>query len=412
MGLVKTLRCPKCGTESHSKTTFACPSCSTVLEVNMELSHLNRSHLLDIRKSTDHTIWRWFEFFPIQNRAGIVSLGEGYTPLLKPKRLSQELGLNRLYLKNDTVLPTGSLKDRSNSVGLSKAKELGFETASALSTGNAAASVAAYSAAAGLNCIVMVPCGISTAKIAQARAYGATVVSVEGDFDNEGAKLYAAAIERFGWFDCLSSNPYRNEGKKSYAYENFDQLDEHVPHWIIHPSAGGTGLFAIWKGYQELSGLGWVHRMPKLVAAQSQAAAPITTAFEKGATDIEPVSVGETVAESIKVGYPKPMGWRALNAIRASKGTALSFNDEEILEAQMLLGRFAGVFAEPAGAISVAAARRLRQEGSIGRDDTVICNITGHGLKQPSAIMDPQEELKPIAPSLSALRQHLEMLDD
>jgi threonine synthase len=223
----------------------------------------------------------------------------------------------------------------------------------------------------------MVPFGISTAKIAQARAYGATVVSVDGDFDNEGAKLYAAAIERFGWYDCLSTNPYRNEGTKSYAYEIFDQLDEHVPHWIIHPSAGGTGLYAIWKGYQELSGLGWAHRMPKLVAAQSQAAAPIATAFEKGATDIEPVSVGETVAESIKVGHPKSMGWRALNAIRASKGTAVSFNDEEILEAQMLLGRFAGVFAEPAGAISVAAARRLRQKGTIGRDDTIICNITG-----------------------------------
>lgn len=412
MGLVKALRCPKCGTESHSKTTFACPSCSTVLEVNMELSHLNRSHLLDIRKSKDHTIWRWLDFFPIQNRAHIVSLGEGYTPLLKPKRLSQELGLNRLYLKNDTALPTGSLKDRSNSVGLSKAKELGFETAAVISTGNAAASVAAYSAAAGLKCIVMVPCGISTAKIAQARAYGATVVSVEGDMDNEGAKLFSAAIERFGWYDCLSSNPYRNEGKKSYAYENFDQLDEHVPNWIIHPSAGGIGLYAIWKGYQELKEIGWAHRMPKLVAAQSQAAAPIVTAFEKGATDIEPVSVGETVAESIKVGYPKYMGWRALNALRASKGTALSFSDEEILEAQLLLGRFAGVFAEPAGAISVAAARRLRQEGTIGRDDTVICNITGHGLKQPSAIMDPQEELKPIAPTLSALRQHLEMLID
>ncbi len=412
MGLVKTIKCPKCGEESKSKTTFQCPSCSSVLEVMVDLSHLTRSHLTEIRKSTDHTLWRWFDFFPIQSRTRIVSLGEGYTPLLKPKRLSQELGLSRLYLKNDTVLPTGSLKDRSNAVGLSKAKELGFETAVAISTGNAAASVAAYAAAAGLNCVVMVPHGISTAKITQARAYGATVVSLDGDLDNDGANLYSAAIECFGWYDCLSSNPYRNEGKKSYAYELFDQMDEHVPHWIIHPSAGGTGLYAIWKGYQELNGLGWAHRLPRLVAAQSQAAAPITLAFEKGETKTEPVTVGETVAESIKVGNPSAMGWRALNAIRASKGTAVSFSDEEILEAQLLLGRFAGVFAEPAGAISLAAARRLRQEGTIGQNDTVICNITGHGLKQPSAVMDPKEEIKPIAPNLNALRQHLEMLND
>lgn len=412
MGLIKTIKCPRCGEESKSKTTFHCPSCSAVLEVMVDLSHLTRSHLTDIRKSTDHTLWRWFDFFPILSRSQIVSLGEGYTPLLKPKRLSQEMGLARLYLKNDTVLPTGSLKDRSNAIGLSKAKELGFDTAVAISTGNAAASVAAYAAAAGLNCVVMVPYGISTAKITQARAYGAIVVSLEADLDNEGAKLYSAAIERFGWYDCLSSNPYRNEGKKSYAYELFDQLDEHVPHWVIHPSAGGTGIAAIWKGYQELNELGWAHRIPKLVAAQSQAAAPIVSAFEKGETDIEPVPVGETVAESIKVGNPSSMGWRALKAIRASKGTALSFSDEEILEAQLLLGRFAGVFAEPSGAISLAAARRLRQEGTIGQNDTVICNITGHGLKQPSAIMDPQEEIKPIAPNLSALRQHLEMLND
>ncbi len=412
MGLVKALRCPKCGTESPSRTIFECPSCSSVLEVVVDISHLTRSHLTDIRRSTDRTLWRWFDFFPIQSRSQIVSLGEGYTPLLKPKRLSQEVGLNRLYLKNDTLLPTGSLKDRSNSVGLSKAKEMGFETAAALSTGNAAASVAAYSAAAGLNCIVMVPYGISRAKITQARAYGATVVPLEGDLENDGAKLYSAAIERFGWYDCLSSNPYRNEGKKSYAYELFDQLDEHVPHWIIHPSAGGTGLYAIWKGYQELNGLGWAHRLPRLVAAQSQAVAPIAVAFEKGETEIEPVPVGETVAESIKVGNPSSMGWRALKAIRASKGTALSFSDKEILEAQLLLGRFAGVFAEPAGAVSLAAARRMRQEGTIDQNDMVICNITGHGLKQPSAILDPQEELKPIAPNLSALRQHLETLND
>jgi threonine synthase len=407
MGILKSLICPKCGWESPSKTTFQCSSCSTILETIIEIGHLSRSHLDDIRKRTDQTIWRWFEFFPIQDRLAIVSLGEGYTPLLKPKLLSQEVDLSRLYLKNDTVLPTGSLKDRSNSVGLSNARELGFKTASVISTGNAAASVAAYSAAAGLKSVVMVPKNTAPAKIAQARAYGATVILVDGDFDNEGAKLYKAAVQEFGWYDCRSSNPFRDEGKKSYAYELFDQLEDHVPNWIIHPTAGGTGLYAMWKGYNELLTLGWVHRLPKLVAAQSEAAAPIVAAFEKGISNIEPVAVKDTVAESIKVGNPVSMGWRALEAIRGSKGTAVALSDDEILEAQSLLAKLAGIFAEPAGAISLAAAKKLRNQGVIAKNDMVVCNITGNGLKQTSAILLSDDDLRPIAPEMSALRERL-----
>ncbi|MFQ5902480.1 MAG: threonine synthase [Candidatus Binatia bacterium] len=404
MGLVKALRCPKCGWESPSRTTYQCSSCAVVLEVSVEIGHLTRSHQLEIRKRTDQTIWRWFEFLPIEDRSAIVSLGEGYTPLVRSRWLSEELGITRLYLKDDTVLPTGSLKDRSNAVGLSKARELGFKTAAVISTGNAAASVAAYAAAAGLKSIVMVPQGTSLSKVIQARAYGARVVVVEGDFE-QAAILYRNAVQEFGWYDCLSTNPYRNEGKKSYAYELFDQLDEHIPNWIIHPTAGGTGLYAMWKGYNELLTLGWAHRVPKLVAAQSEAAAPIVESFEKGLTEVEAVVPRETVAESIQVGNPKSMGWRALEAMRASQGTAVALRDDEILEAQSLLGRLAGIFAEPAGAVSVAAARRLREQGVINQGDLVVCNITGHGLKQPSAIKISEEELRPIAHDLNALRQ-------
>ncbi|MCZ6623858.1 MAG: threonine synthase [Deltaproteobacteria bacterium] len=406
MGMVKGLRCPKCGWQSPSSTASQCPSCGVVLEVIVELGHLARSHLLEIRKRMDMTIWRWFEFLPIEERAAIVSLGEGYTPLVRSRRLGEELAIPRLLLKNDTLLPTGSLKDRSNAVGLSRAKELRHKTVAVISTGNAAASVAAYAAAAGLESVVMVPEGISPSRVIQARAYGATVVVIEGDFE-QAALLYKGAVQEFGWYDCLSTNPYRNEGKKSYAYELFDQLDEHVPNWVIHPTAGGTGLYAMWKGYNELLTLGWVHRVPKLVAAQSEAAAPIVAAFEKGRSDVEPVVAKETVAESIQVGNPKSMGWRALEAIRGSKGTAVALSDDEILGAQSLLARLAGIFAEPAGAISVAAARKLREQGIISQGDLVVCTITGHGLKQPSAISIPEEELRPIAPDLDALRKRL-----
>ena len=404
---VVRLRCPKCGWESPSKTTFQCPTCAVVLEAIVEISRLSRSQRLDIRMRTDRTIWRWFEFFPVEDRSAIVSLGEGYTPLLQSFSLSAQIGIPRLYLKNDTVLPTGSLKDRSNAVGLSKAKELGYKTVAVVSTGNAAASVAAYAAAAGLRSVVLVPEGTSLSKVAQAAAYGATVVVVEGDFEEAG-RLYKAALQVFGWYDCLSTNPSRNEGKKSYAYELLDQLKGQAPDWIIHPTAGGTGIYAMWKGYNELLTLGWVDRLPKLAAAQSERAAPIVAAVKKGLSDVEPVVARETVAESIQVGYPKSMGWRALEAIRASHGTAAALSDDEILAAQSSLARCAGIFAEPAGAISVAAAKELRREGIIAEGDLVVCNITGHGLKQPSAIRIPERELRPIAPDLAALQERLE----
>ena len=407
MGRGMSLRCPSCGESPASKTVFHCVSCKRVLEVNVEVARLTRAEFQTMRESRDHSIWRWFDFFPVEERSSIVTLGEGNTPLIQARRLGERLGLVNLYLKNDTVLPTGSLKDRSNSVGLSVGKELGFKTATVMSTGNAAASVAAYSAAAGLKSVVLVPKGTAASKIIQARAYGATVIVVDGDFDYEVARLYKAAVQEFGWYDCLSSNPYRDEGKKSYAYEFVDQLEGLIPDWVIHPTAGGTGIYAMWKGFKEFLSLGWIERAPRLVAAQSEAAAPIVTAFEKGLTDVEPVVARETVAESIQVGNPAALGWRALAALRESKGTAVALSDEEILEAQFLTGSLAGIFAEPAAAISVAAARKLRERGVIGRDDLVVCNLTGHGLKQPEAIRISKEDLRPIPPTLEALREEL-----
>ena len=404
MGVIAKLRCPKCGHESASRTVFQCPQCRSVFEVNIEIGHLQPADFERMRQSRDLSIWRWFDFFPVADRSSIVSLGEGNTPLIHARRLGENLGITNLYLKNDTVLPTGSLKDRSNSVGLSVARELGFKTAAVMSTGNAAASVAAYSAAAGIESVVLVPKGTAPSKIIQARAYGATVIVVDGDFDYEVAKLYKAAIQEFGWYDCLSSNPYRDEGKKTYAYEMADQFDGRIPDWVIHPTAGGTGIYAMWKGYKEFLSLGWIDRAPKLVAAQSEAAAPIVAAFEKGLSDVEPVTVRETVAESIQVGYPTSLGWRALAALRESGGTAVALRDDEILDAQALTGSLAGIFAEPAAATSVAAAKKLRNAGIISRDDTVVCNLTGHGLKQPEAVHFSEKEFAPIPPTLDALR--------
>jgi threonine synthase len=407
MGLINSLRCPKCGHEEVSRTVFQCAECRSILEIQINTDHLTRNDFEAMRRSRDRSIWRWFDFFPVEKRSSIVSLGEGDTPLIHARRLGEKIGVANLYLKNDTVLPTGSLKDRSNSVGMSVAREWGVKTAAVMSTGNAAASVAAYAAAAGIESIVMVPRGTAPSKIVQARAYGATVIVVAGDFDNEVAQLYKSALKEFGWYDCLSSNPYRDEGKKSYAYEMADQFDGRVPDWVIHPTAGGTGIYAMWKGYKELLSLGWIERVPKLVAAQSEAAAPIVAAFQKELVDVEPVIARETVAESIQVGNPVSLGWCALAALRESKGTAVAVTDSEILEAQFLIGRLAGVFAEPAAATSVAATKKLRGRGMIGTDDTVVCNLTGHGLKQPEAVRFSEKEFTPIVPTLEALRSRI-----
>ena len=412
MGAVNKLRCPKCGYESTSKTVFQCPQCRSILDVEVKVAHLMRVDFNRMRQTRDLSIWRWFEFFPVANRSNVISLGEGSTPLIHAAHLGAKLGIPNVYLKNDTVLPTGSLKDRSNSVGLSVAKELGFATAAVMSTGNAAASVAAYSAAAGIKSVVMVPAGTAPAKIIQARAYGARVVVVDGDFDYEVAELYKSALQEFGWYDCLSSNPYRDEGKKSYAYEMVDQFDGQIPDWFIHPTAGGTGIYAMWKGYQEFLSLGWIDRAPKLVAAQSEAAAPIVAAFEKGSINVDPVIARETVAESIQVGNPVSLGGRALAALRESGGTAVAVSDREILQAQALTGSLAGMFVEPAAATSVAVAKKLRDAGVISADEVVVCNLTGHGLKQPEAIRLSEKELAPIAPTLEALREQLRRLPE
>jgi threonine synthase len=404
VGRIEALQCPRCEWQSTSWKTFRCGRCDTVLEARVDLAGIDRD---EIRRRRDNTLWRWFEFFPVEERSSIVSLGEGCTPLLHAARLGKTLDIPRLWIKNDTVLPTGSLKDRSNAIGISRARELGFSTVAVVSTGNAAASVAAYAAAAGLKSIVMVPEGTAPSKILQAAAYGALVTVVEGGFDDV-VPLYRQAVREFEWYDCLSSNPYRNEGKKSYAYEMLDQLDGELPDWVVLPTAGGAGVSALWKGAKELRELGWTHKLPRMVAAQSAAAAPIVRAFEKGLKDPEPVAAMPTVAESIQVGNPSALGLRTLAALRASNGTAVALSDEEILEGQSMLARRAGIFAEPAGAISVAAARKLRAQRVIGKNESVVCNITGNGLKQPAAVGIPEAALKPIAPTLDALMRRVE----
>lgn len=382
MGRVTGLRCPKCMQAYPLETEERrCARCRYILEVEVDLSGLHKGPELFLNRA-ERSIWRWREFLPIEKAEAVVTLGEGGTPLVPVERLRREVGGAEVYLKNDTVLPTGSLKDRSNAVAISRAIEEGRGVVAVASTGNAAASVAAYAARAGLESVVFVPEATAPEKVVQAASYGARILRVQADYDGT-ARLYGQALKAFGWYNCLSSNPFRNEGKKTYAYEVWTDLDGRVPDWVIHPTAGGVGAAACWKGFNELYRLGWIERLPRIVVAQPTACAPVVRAFEAGWDEIQPVEPQHTIAESIKVGSPSTLAWCALRAVRDSGGTAVALSEAEIETSQILVAREAGIFAEPAGAVSFGAAMRLAREGILRPEHLVVVVITGHGLKQP-----------------------------
>lgn len=406
MGKVDGLKCPQCVRGfSVDITEPRCPECHLILEVAVSLEGLKAKGPALFLDRRERSIWRWREFLPIEKEGAIVTLGEGGTPLLPAGRLRREVGGADLHFKNDTLLPTGSLKDRSNAVGISRAMEAGHEVVAVVSTGNAAASVAAYAGRAALQSVVLVPEATNHEKVVQAAAYGARIVRVRAGFD-ETARLYSQAIKALGWYNCLSSDPFRNEGKKTYAYEVWADLGGRVPDWVIHPTAGGTGPAACWKGFNELYGLGWIERLPRIVVAQAAACAPIVQAFEAGWDEVRPVEPQQTIAESIKVGGPSTMAWRALRAARDSGGTAVALSEAEIERSQILLAKEAGIYAEPAGAVSLGAAIRLAQTGTVQPGDLVVAVVTGHGLKQPPTHLSLPEA---IPPDLTALEKALQV---
>lgn len=404
MGKVDGLKCPRCAKGfSVEITEPRCSDCHLILEVAVDLEGLKAKGPALFLHRRERTIWRWREFLPIEKEGAIVTLGEGGTPLLPAGRLRREVGGADLYFKNDTLLPTGSLKDRSNAVGISRAIEEGREIVAVASTGNAAASVAAYAARAALQSVVFVPEATNPEKVVQAAAYGARIVRVRAGFDDT-ARLYGQAIKAFGWYNCLSSNPFRNEGKKTYAYEIWTDLGGRVPDWVIHPTAGGTGPAACWKGFNELYDLGWIERLPRIVVAQAAACAPIVQAFEAGRDEVRPVEPQQTIAESIKVGGPSTMAWRALRAARDSGGTAVALSEAEIERSQILLAKEAAIYAEPAGAVALGAAIRLAETGMVQPEDCVVAVVTGHGLKQPPTHLSLPDA---IPPDLTALEKAL-----
>jgi threonine synthase len=365
-----------------------CPECHQLLEARYDLARFGREVDRDALARRPSGVWRFTELLPVLDPSRIVTLGEGGTPFLRSAGLARACGVRELWLKSDAANPTGSLKDRSITVSATKAVEFGYGVLACDSTGNKASSTAAYAARAGLGSVVFCPKDTPIPKMAQAVFFGARLIRVDGHYSQINA-MYRRLIAsgRVKWYDCGTDNPFRYEGKKTYAYEIAQDLGWRVPDRVLHPAAGGMSLVKTWKGFNELRALGWVDRLPKMTVVQAARCAPIVDAWKRGLPRVAAIDKQSTVASALAAADPGLLGDRALEAVRASGGAGIAVDEAEILDAVRRLGR-EGLMIEPSGAVTVAAVLRGVADGSIDRDESVVCVLTGSGFKDFDRILD------------------------
>lgn len=398
------LECVSCGaTFPGGKDLLRCPKCGDGLQLSLDLKGVRHKALAKGWAARAPGVWRYRELLPVDARRA-VSLGEGGTGLL-PVALPGA-GSLRAFVKNEGQNPTGSFKDRGMTVGVTRAVALGRKRVICASTGNTAASLAAYAARARLEAVVLVPeGGVAQGKLAQAYFGGARVVGLRGTFD-DAMRIVSDAGKELDAYVLNSINPYRIEGQKTAAFEVFDQLGGRVPDWLVCPVGNGGNLAAYWKGFRELQAIGATTRVPRLVGVQAEGAAPVADAILEDRTEIVPVPRPETVASAIRIG--NPANWqKTVRAIRESRGLALKLPDAVIVEAQKHLAREEGIFVEPASAASVAGATRLAKEGVFGSRATVVCVGTGHGLKDPEAALRERLDVTVAEPTLASVLRAL-----
>ena len=381
MSFAQEIVCARCQNRfALTELLNLCP-CGSPLLVRYDLTEAKTSLTQSSLAGRVASLWRYRELLPLQLDANLVSLGEGYTPLLLAKKLGAELGLRQLWIKDEAQNPTGSFKDRGLSLAISRAKELGVKKAAIPSAGNAGGSFAAYAARAGIEAHVFMPRDTPTANRIEAEQYGAKLTLVDG-LINDCGRIVAEKKTSEGWFDVSTlKEPYRVEGKKTMGYEIAEQLNWHLPDVIIYPTGGGTGLIGMWKAFGELEELGWIgSARPRMVSVQASGCAPIVKAFDENTAQAEPWPNAHTVASGLRV--PQAVGdFLMLQAIRASHGTALSVSDNDMLAEIKFVGKAEGIFFCPEGAACVAALRRLIANRWIHPDDEVVIFNTASGLK-------------------------------
>jgi len=405
---VRELRCRECGAHYAIQTRAVCDECFGPVEVVYDFDRVRSSIGAETISHGPPSLWRYAPLLPDLAPELRVDLGAGWTPLRRAPRLGDALGLSDLWVKNDTVNPTGSFKDRVVSVALSVARVFGFDTVACASTGNLAGAAAAAAAAAGMRCYVFVPRDLETAKIVSAAAYGATVVAVDGSYDQTN-RLCVEIAEAYPWaFVNVSLRPYYAEGSKTLAFETAEQLGWTLPDHVVVPIASGALLTKIRQGFEELAEAGLVQpSMVRVSGAQATGCSPVSQAFREGSDEIHPQRPA-TIARSLAIGDPAD-GAYALSAVRETKGAIEDVSDEEIREGITLLARTEGIFAETAGGVTIAALRRLRERGVIDEGERTVAYVTGNGLKTVDALeasMGPELEVRPTIESFeAAIRQ-------
>jgi threonine synthase len=402
------LKCRLCGQLFAKQALNFCTEDFGPLEVDYDYEAIQKLLIRAKIETRPRTMWRFKELLPIDGEP-TVGAQVGGTPLLRADRLAAALGVERLWLKNDAVnFPTLSFKDRVVAVALSKARELGFRTVGCASTGNLANSVAANAAAAGLESYILVPADLERSKILGTSIYGAKVIGVAGTYD-EVNRLCTQVAFKYGWgFVNINLRAFYAEGSKTVGFEIAEQLGWRTPQHVVVPMAGGSLIGKVQKAFHELAQVGLIADATcKIYGAQATGCSPISTAVKNGSETHRPVRKPNTIAKSLAIGDPAD-GYFAIKVIQESGGWAEDVSDAEIAEAMILLGQTEGVFAETAGGVTVAVARKLIEQGRIPRDEEIVLCITGNGLKTQDAVADCLERPTTIRPSLAAFEELIE----
>lgn len=406
MKKIKGLECLGCGREySQGEVKYNCPSCSENLDIVYDYEEIKKTfNKENLSQSEDYSIWRYEPLLPIENLSKIPPLQIGWTPLYEAKKLGKNL-----FLKDDGKNPSASFKDRASAVAIVRAQELGAKIVTGASTGNAGSSMACLAASLGIPAIIFIPQKAPKAKITQLLIFGAKVIMVKGTYD-EAFDLCLEATREYGWYNRNTGyNPYTREGKKTAAYEICEQLDWIPPDKVFVPVGDGNIISGIWKGFKDFKEIGFINKLPQLVAVQSELSNAVVKAVKTSIQhpgsriQIEPVKA-TTIADSISVNMPRD-GLAAVKAIQESKGLAVEVSDKEILEAIKIVARATGIFGEPAGVTSYAGYKKLREEGKIDEKERIVCLITGNGLKDIDSSMKIAGEPFLVEPSLEGLKK-------
>ncbi len=401
---VEGLRCRECARSYPAEALHVCEWCFGPLEVVYDYEAIAASVSRERIAAGPKSIWRYADLLPA-GPEGAVDLGAGFTPLLRADHLAAELGLSELWLKNDTVNPTGSFKDRVVSVALTRARELGFKVAACASIGNLANAVAAHAARAGMRSVVFIPADLELPKVVTTAVFGGTLVALEGNYDDVNRLCAELASEYPTWaFVNVNVRSYYAEGSKTLAFEVAEQLGWRAPDHVVIPVASGSQLTKVAKGFRELSKVGLIDGEPRvrISGAQADGCAPVAQAFEAGASFVGPVKPSG-IAKSLAIGNPAD-GAYALEEVRKSGGAVASVSDAEVIEGIRLLARTEGIFAETAGGVTIGVLAKLAASGVVKPNEKVVALITGNGLKTVDAVASQCQPTATIEPTLEAFQ--------